>query len=58
MYAVIDNLDGRGLLLITHRPTALERMDEIIEMDLGVVRRRLTGAELQDAFAADQSEKR
>jgi ATP-binding cassette subfamily C protein CydC len=37
---VIDALGGKTLLLITHRPEGLERMDEVVELDGG----RLMGA--------------
>ena len=30
---VIDTLGGKTLLLITHRPEGLERMDEVVELD-------------------------
>ena len=32
---VIEALGGRTLLLITHRPEGLERMDEVVELDGG-----------------------
>jgi ABC-type multidrug transport system fused ATPase/permease subunit len=32
---VIDALGGKTLLLVTHRPEGLERMDEIVELDGG-----------------------
>ena len=32
---VIEALGGKTLLLITHRPEGLERMDEIVELDGG-----------------------
>ena len=38
---VIDALGGKTLLLITHRPEGLERMDEVIELAGGRLDRRL-----------------
>ena len=34
---VLDAADGRTVLLITHRPEGLERMDEIVTLDRGRV---------------------
>jgi ABC-type transport system involved in cytochrome bd biosynthesis fused ATPase/permease subunit len=32
---VLDAAEGRSVLLITHRPEGLERMDEIVVLDDG-----------------------
>ena len=38
---VLDAADGKTVLLITHRPEGLDRMDEIVRLDAGhVVSRR------------------
>ena len=36
---VLDAADGKTVLLITHRPEGLERMDEIVVLDAGRVAR-------------------
>lgn len=46
---VYDALDGQSLLVITHRLTLLDRMDEIIVVDGGRVVERGTHAELMAA---------
>ena len=46
--AILNNLDGRSLLLITHRQAALDRMDEILYLEDGEVVERGHRGELSD----------
>ena len=46
---LLDAASDRALVLITHRPVGLDRMDEIIVMEDGVVRARGTHAELLES---------
>lgn len=46
MHAIDQIMHGRSTLLITHRPAALARMDEILVLDQGQIRERGTHEEL------------
>jgi ABC-type transport system involved in cytochrome bd biosynthesis fused ATPase/permease subunit len=34
---VLDAAEGKSVLLITHRPEGLDRMDEVVRLDAGRV---------------------
>ena len=39
MDAVLDASHGKSVLLITHRPEGLDRMDEVVRIDGGAILR-------------------
>ncbi len=58
MDAVLASCGDRAILLITHRPLALERMDEIVLMENGVHRRARGAFNAPDEYRVAQADAR